>query len=66
MYKTITIKGKQKRLHRYIMECFLGRELNSEEIVHHKDGNKLNNCIENLELTNRSEHLKKHYDTYDE
>lgn len=60
-YKTITINGKQQRLHRYVMECFLGRKLESSEIVHHIDGNKFNNNIENLEILSRSEHLKKHY-----
>lgn len=30
--------------------------------IHHKDGNKDNNEIENLEMLNRSEHLKKHWD----
>lgn len=61
-YKTIQINKKQLRLHRYVMECFLGRKLNSNEIVHHKDGNKLNNDINNLELLTRAEHIKKHYE----
>lgn len=61
-YKTIQINKRQIRLHRYIMECYLGRKLNSNEIVHHKDGNKLNNSIDNLELCTRSEHIKKHYE----
>ena len=29
--------------------------------VHHKDGNKDNNSISNLELVTRSEHQKKHW-----
>lgn len=61
MYKTIQINKKQVRLHRYIMECYLGRKLTKDEIVHHKDGNKLNNNISNLELLSRAEHIKKHY-----
>jgi len=60
-YKTIQVNKKQVRLHRYIMEEFLGRKLSSNEVVHHKDGNKLNNDIDNLEVLTRSEHLKKHY-----
>ena len=46
-YKTIWDKkeGKQKRLHRYIMEQHLGRNLSFNEIVHHMDGDIHNNMI---------------------
>jgi hypothetical protein len=47
-------------LHRIIMENFLGRLLNDEEIVHHKDKDGHNNDIENLEVMDRKEHLTMH------
>ena len=62
-HKTISMNGKQIMLHRYVMECYLGRKLKHHEIIHHKDGDKLNNNISNLEILTRKEHLKKHPET---
>lgn len=46
--------------HRKIMEDFLGRKLLFDEVVHHKNGNKRDNRLENLELMTRSDHMKLH------
>ena len=58
--KLYLANGKVVEEHRYIMCNFLGRELYYNEVVHHKDGNKKNNDISNLEVKQRSEHAKKH------
>ncbi|MBQ8130872.1 MAG: HNH endonuclease [Bacilli bacterium] len=46
--------------HRLVMENYLGRYLTKDEVVHHKDGNKTNNDITNLELMTNSEHTRLH------
>lgn len=47
--------------HRVLMEQMLGRDLLPGEIVHHKDGNKLNNDPSNLELLpSQAEHCRGH------
>lgn len=45
---------------RYLMEQYLGRKLNKDEEVHHKDHDKTNDVIENLEVANSTEHRKHH------
>jgi len=57
-YKTIWIKGKQIRLHRYLMEQQLGRKLSFNEIVHHKDENIFNNNLDNLEWSTIKENIQ--------
>ena len=54
--------GTHKFMHRKIMEENIGRKLRTKEIVHHINGNREDNRIENLMLfKNQSEHIKYHH-----
>lgn len=49
-----------QRRSRIVYRTFKDSTITELDIVHHKDENKLNDCIDNLEKTNRSEHKKIH------
>jgi len=49
-------------IHRLVAESFLEKSKLEYNIVHHRDNNKLNNNVENLEWANQSINVKKAYD----
>ena len=51
---------KHKRLHRILVEKHISRLLNNDEIVHHRNMDKSDNKIENLQIMTRAEHIIKH------
>ena len=65
MYEHITLnyKGKRyrKRVHRLMAEAFL----NNCKVVDHKDGNKSNNVLSNLQAVTHSQNIKKAYEEND-
>lgn len=56
----IRVNKKHTLIYRPIMENYLGRKLKSWEVVHHKDGNPMNNDVSNLEVMSHKEHAVLH------
>lgn len=53
-------KNGWKTEHRYIMEKHLGHALETNMIVHHIDGNKTNNSVDNLMIMSFADHARFH------
>ena len=61
-YPSVTLKGKTKVVHRLMAENFLPK-INGKDQVNHKDGNKQNNTIYNLEWVNNRENILHYYNS---
>lgn len=59
---SVTKDGQRRQVfeHRLVMERHLGRQLRADEVVHHKDGDGLNNVIDNLEVMTQAKHQNRH------
>jgi hypothetical protein len=57
----LRFNNTNKLVHRWVVEKNINRKLKLNEIVHHIDGNKLNNSFENLKVfSSQDEHQKLH------
>ena len=56
-YVVVAHRGKTLRLHRLIYEEHLGRPLQPWEHIHHRNGIRTDNRLENLELIHAGKHF---------
>lgn len=63
-YFSVVLRDKERkrscRIHRLVYETFVGKILKGSQI-HHIDGNKQNNHVENLRMVTPLEHAQEHY-----
>ena len=59
-YHKMRVDGKQVCVHRYVMEQHLGHPLKRNEFVHHINGNRYDNRIENLRVILPGDHSRLH------
>lgn len=55
-YLRVTQGDRQILIHRFIMEKYLGRPLTKQEDVHHRNGDRQDNRLQNLELLSHGKH----------
>lgn len=63
-YLRVVLQHENKKVNKFIhvlvAESFMNYSQKENTSIHHKDHNRTNNCLENLQIVNKSEHSKYH------
>ena len=60
-YVYASLNGKLKSVHRIVAQAFIDR-IDDNKVINHKDGNKSNNEVSNLEIVSQSDNIQHAYD----
>lgn len=63
-YKVKQKNGKRKGVHVLVWEKYYNKNVPDGYVIHHKDENKFNNDIKNLELMKHGEHSRMHFEKH--
>ena len=61
-YLTVSLNNKKHSVHRLVAEVFIHKP-SGKNVVNHKDGNKLNNSVDNLEWCTTKENIQHAFKT---
>lgn len=61
-YYYVSIAGHDRRIHRLVAQAFL-QNPEAKEVVHHIDGNKLNNNVDNLQWATAKENTQAYHNS---
>lgn len=59
-YRKMRVDGRTVFVHRHVMEQHLGRPLTADEVVHHRNGDRFDNRLTNLEVLTHQSHSAHH------
>ncbi len=63
-YMSVVLDNKHHSVHILVAKHFIPNDdIQNKIVVNHKDGDKMNNCVENLEWTTQSANIQHAYDT---
>lgn len=57
-YRRITFSRKKIQVHRLVWAVYGDKKLTPKLVINHKNGNKIDNSIDNLELVTQSDNIK--------
>lgn len=63
-YRQYRINGRSVLGHRVLVECWYATQLNEDQVINHKNLNRSDNTIDNLEVVDQAENIRHYWRNY--